>query len=176
EGNDAALQARARELALRLLDDRNAVDGTMVETVLQVAARRGDRELFERMLAALPAAGRRERRSLYTALGAFDDPAIARSALALLLDPAHDYREASQIAWTMSGTPRGGILAYDFMKANFDALVARAPRDSAAFFPRLAGTFCSEAGRADVEAFFRERAPRYAGGPRNLAQTLEQIG
>jgi len=26
-----------------------------------------------------------------------------------------------------------------------------------------------------VEAFFRERAPRYPGGPRLLAQTLERI-
>src|SRR4029079_9586883 len=119
--------------------------------------------------------GRRERRSLYAALGAFDDPAIARSALALLLDPAHDYREASQIAWSMSNTPRGGALVYAFMKANFEALVARAPRDAAASFPRWAGSFCSQAERADVEEFFRARAPRYAGGPRNLAQTLERI-
>jgi hypothetical protein len=62
------------------------------------------------------------------------------------------------------------------MKANFDALAARAPRDTAASWPRLAGGFCSEAQRADVENFFRERAPKYAGGPRVLAQTLERIG
>jgi len=50
-----------------------------------------------------------------------------RAALALVLDPAHDYRESSQIAWTMSNTPRGSALAYGFVKANFDALAARAP-------------------------------------------------
>ena len=33
----------------------------------------------------------------------------------------------------------------------------------------------ASAARADVEDFFRERAPRYAGGPRLLAQTLERI-
>ena len=176
DGNDAALNAEVAKLALRWLGDRSAVDGTMVEAVLQAAAVRGDRELFERFAAAIPlATDRRERRSLYVALGAFRDPAIARSALALLLDPVHDYREVSQIAWTMSNTPRGGALVYAFMKANFDALVARAPRDSAASFPRWAGGFCSEAGRADVEDFFRERAPQYAGGPRILAQTLERI-
>jgi cytosol alanyl aminopeptidase len=175
DGNDAALRAQAEKLARRWLDDRNAIDGTMVETVLQAAAQRGDRDLFDRLLAAIPAAGRRERRSLYAALGSFGEPAIARSALALLLDPAHDYREVSQIAWTMSATPRGGERVYAFMKANFDALVARAPRDAAASFPRWAGSFCSEAGHADVEDFFRERAPRYTGGPRILAQSLERI-
>jgi hypothetical protein len=61
------------------------------------------------------------------------------------------------------------------MKTNFAALAARAPRDAPAFWPRWAGNLCSEAERADVEQFFRERAPRYAGGPRLLAQTLERI-
>jgi hypothetical protein len=64
---------------------------------------------------------------------------------------------------------------FEFAKANFDALAARAPRDAPAFFPRWAAGFCSEAGRAEVEDFFGERAPRYTGGPRILAQTLEQI-
>ena len=31
------------------------------------------------------------------------------------------------------------------------------------------------AGRADLEAFFRERIGRLTGGPRNLTQTLETI-
>jgi len=61
------------------------------------------------------------------------------------------------------------------VKANFEALVGRAPRDAAASYPYLAGTFCSEAQYADVENFFRERTPKYAGGPRILAQVLERI-
>jgi alanyl aminopeptidase len=175
DGNDAALQAQATNLAQRWLADRNALDGTMVETVLQAAARRGDRGLYERLLATIPAASRRERRLLYAALGSFGDPALARSALALMLDPAHDYREASQIAWSMSGAPRGAERVFAFTMENFDALAARAPRDAAASFPRWAGSLCSEAGRAGVEEFFRDRAPRHTGGPRILAQTLERI-
>ena len=176
EGNEPSLNAQVGRLAMRQLAERDTLDGTMVEAVLQAAARRGDRDLFERLVATVPGArDRRERRALYAALGSFGDPALARRALALLLDPAHDYREAVQIAWTQSNTPQGGVLVFEFMKANFDALVARAPRDAAADYPRWAGTFCSEAGRAEVEDFFRERAPRYAGGPRNLAQTLERI-
>jgi len=177
DGNDRVLRAEATRLALRWLDDHTAIDGNMVEVLLQAAARHGDRGLFERFRdAALAAKDLRDRRSLYLALGSFQDPAIAESALALILDPAHDYRDAFLIAWTQSGTPLGGARAYDFMKANFDALVARAPRDAAAYWPRLGGGFCSEAQRADVENFFGDRAARYAGGPRILAQTLERIG
>ncbi len=61
------------------------------------------------------------------------------------------------------------------MKANFDRLAARLPRESPARFPALATGFSDAAHRADVEAFFRDRAPKYMGGPRVLAQTLEQI-
>jgi hypothetical protein len=64
---------------------------------------------------------------------------------------------------------------FAFTKANFEMLVARAPRDAAAQYPRWAGGLCSEAARAEVEAFFAGRAPRYTGGPRILAQTLERI-
>ena len=176
DGGDAGLRAQATQLALRWLDDRAAIDGTMVETVLQAAARRGDRKLFDRLAAAVPGArDRRERRALYLALGSFEAPEIASAALALVLDPAHEYREVSQILWSVSNTPRGGALAYAFMTANFDALVARAPRDAAAFYPRIGGSFCSAARRAEVEDFFRDRAARYTGGPRILAQTLERI-
>ena len=177
DGDDRALREHALQQAMRWLDDRKSVDGNMTEAVLQAAARRGDRAFFERLLAAVPkTADRHDRRLIYIALGSFQEPGISGSALTLILDPAHDYREAVQIAWTLSETPRGGALAYDFMKANFDALVARAPRDTAAAYPRLGGSFCSEAQRADVENFFRERAASYAGGPRILAQTLERIG
>ena len=39
----------------------------------------------------------------------------------------------------------------------------------------LASGFSDAANRADVEAFFRDKAPKYMGGLRNLAQSLEQI-
>jgi len=176
DGDDRALRDQALNLALRWLGDRRALDGNLAEVVVQAAARRGDRAFFERLVSALAKTpDRRDRRVLYIALGSFQDPGIAASALPLILDPAHDYREVVQIAWTLSETPRGSALAYDFMKVNFDALVARAPRDAAAFYPRWGFNLCSEAQRADMENFFRERAPKYGGGPRILAQTLERV-
>jgi len=176
ESDDRAVREQVTKLAYRWLDDRRSLESNLAEVVTQATARHGDREFFDRLRAAVPAANdRRDRRVLYMALGSFGDPALAREALSLVLDPAHDYREAMPIAWTMAETPRGAVLAYAFVKANFDALVALAPRDAAAFYPYMAGAFCSEAQRADVENFFRDRAPKYAGGPRILAQVLERI-
>ena len=39
----------------------------------------------------------------------------------------------------------------------------------------LAAGFSDAEQRADVEAFFKDKAPKYMGGPRYLAQSLEQI-
>ena len=46
QGNDPALHAQATKLAMRWLNDRTAMDANLAETVLQAAARRGDRDLF----------------------------------------------------------------------------------------------------------------------------------
>ena len=65
--------------------------------------------------------------------------------------------------------------AYDFVKQNWDALIAKLPTDSGAFLPYAAGGYCDAQHRTDVEAFFSGRATKYTGGPRNLAQVLERI-
>ena len=101
---------------------------------------------------------------------------LAAAALEIVLEPGLDIRESARIVWTMSEDPRRGHLAYEFMKRNFDALVARMPRDAAAEFPHWGRQFCDEAGRADMAAFFRDRIGRIEGGPRILAQTEEAIG
>ena len=175
-GDDRKLGMQAVVLAKRWLENRRAIDGSMVQTVLESAARHGDRELFELFRAeARKTQDRRERRYLFAALGSFRDPALSEAALALLLSDEHDIREAAQIAWTLSEDARSGNAAYEFMKRNFDALVERSQRNAAARFPTWGRQLCDEGRRADMEAFFRERIGKFTGGPRILAQTLEAI-
>ncbi len=175
-GDDGKLGTQAVLLARRWLRERSAIDGSMVQAVLESAARHGDRELFELFRAeARTTQDRRERRYLFIALGSFRDPALAETALGLLLSDDHDIREATQIAWTLSEDARGGNAAYEFMKRNFDALVERSPRNAAARFPTWGAQLCDDARRADMEAFFRQRIGAFDGGPRILAQTVEAI-
>ena len=175
-GDDAALGAQAVVLAKRWLQNRAAVDAGMLRTVLDGAARHGDQELFELFHAELrKTQDRRERADLFTAFGSFRDPALIDRALALLLNNEYDIREAMRIGWTLSEDPRHGRKAYEFMKRNFDALVARLPRDAAAQFPHWGERLCDQAAHDDMEAFFRERIGKFTGGPRILAQALENI-
>ncbi|WP_394839837.1 M1 family metallopeptidase [Pendulispora rubella] len=176
QGEDANLRAQAKKLAVRWLDERKGIDADMVETVLGIAAKAGDRALFDRALAAArKTADRRQRSEILAAMGQFRDPEVVRAALPLTLSDDFDARESSTLLWGAVGSPATRQLAYDFVKQNFDALTARLPRNAGAQLARIGSSFCDDAHRADVESFFRERSTRYMGGPRILAQTVESV-
>lgn len=180
EGEDAGLGAEALALSRRWLEDPRAVDPDMVEVVLRLAARYGDRGLFERLREEARKTQDRERRGrLLQALGSFRDPAIARAALAVALEDGIDPRETIDVVFTASSDPATRPLAYSFVKEHYETLVRRLPQGSvfstAAYFPYLANRFCDEERRADVGAFFSPRAASITGGPRIVEQVLEGI-
>jgi len=179
-GQDAELAAEARRLAERWLDDRKAVDPNLVSGVLQTAAATGDRALFDRYLAAAKATtDRRQREHLLSALGSFHDPSIAKAGMELALTGPFDFREAESLLFRPMSFPATRALPFEFVKANYDALLKRIPRsgafDAAAALPFTGTAFCDERSRAEVEGFFASRVSTMTGGPRNLAQTVESI-
>ena len=175
-GEEPALQAEARRLALRWLDDSSAIDAEVSAAVLGVAAHHGDRALFERYRKAVASKpNRRDRVRLYGALVEFRDPALVKDALALALAPGSDFREASAVLAAAADDPDARPLAWDFLKQNFDAVVAKMPREATGNLPSYAAGFCDAAPRKDIAAFFDGRIEKLPGGPRNLAQTLESI-
>jgi alanyl aminopeptidase len=176
EADDAPLATEARTEALAWLKNRRAVEPEMVETVLSIAARQGDAALFSAFLAEARATkDRRDRARLLSAIGSFRDPAVESAKLAVSLSADFDGRESFVILRESARdrTTREGV--WLFLKANFDALAARLPREAPASFPELAAGFSDEAHRADVEVFFKDRSTKFTGGPRRLAQALEEI-
>lgn len=175
-GGDAALSTDAGRLARAWLTDRSAVDPNMLGAVLNAAARSGDAALFELFLAETRATKERgDRRRLLPALTLFPDSTLVSRALALTLDDALDPRESLSTLVTASRQRETREAALAFVEKNFDALAARLPRDVPANFPLVASTFCSEAHHTRVSGYFKDRSPRYTGGPRILEQTLEGI-
>jgi len=176
QGEDPALIAQAKKLTDAWLKDHRAVDAEMVDAVLAVTARRGNRALFDRLHAAAnKESDLRARRRLLRAMGHFEDPAIARDAMALALTDEFDPRDALMLVRGATQMPATRRLAWEFVKTSFDKLAERLPRDTPASFPWLAAAQCSDAARADVDAFFRPRAARFEGGPRVLEQALEEM-
>jgi cytosol alanyl aminopeptidase len=176
EGDEPALVAEANRLAKTWLRDRSAVDPLLASDVLHVAARHGDMDLFQSFLAeARTAADRRERTRLLSSLGLFRDPSVVPAALRVTLADEFDARESVVILREVASNRETRPEAWAFLKANFDRLTSRLPRESPARFPALAAGFSDGEHRAEVEAFFRDKSPKYMGGPRYLAQALEQI-
>ncbi len=173
---DPAFILQAKKLAWAWLDDRKAVDNDMLQDVLLTAARHGDRALFDRMHEqAKKETEENVRGTLLAALGAFRDPAILKAAYAIVLTDEFQPRESINVFFATTSFPDTREIGYEFVKQNWDALVAKLPTDFGAFLPYAAVGFCDSQHRADAEAFFRDRVTKVVGAPRILAQVLESI-
>ena len=84
------LKAEARRRVWTWLDDRRAVPADMIDTLLAIAARRGDRRLYDRLLAearkANAASDKPLRERCLGALAEFDDPALAARSRRMAVD------------------------------------------------------------------------------------------
>jgi len=173
---DPEAVAQAKRLALAWLNDHKAVDPDMVNVVLSIAARHGDRELFDRMRAAAKKETDESfRGNLIFCLGLFQDPEIVNTALPLALSGEFDVRESLGILFAPSERRQTRDLAYDFVKRNWDLMVAKLPTDTGAYAPYVAAGYCDAEHRKDAESFFTGRSTKFTGGPRVLAQVLEGI-
>ena len=176
QGQDSELIAQAKKLALAWLDDHKAVDPDMVNVVLSIAARHGDRELFDRMRAAAKKETDESfRGNLIFCLGLFQDPEIVNTALPIALSGEFDVRESFNILFAPSERRQTRDFAYDFVKQNWDLMVAKLPTDTGAYAPYVAAGYCDAEHRKDAESFFTGRSTKFTGGPRILAQVLEGI-
>ncbi len=176
DGEEMDLIAEAGKLARHWLEDRRAIDADMVHVIIGVAARNGDRALFERFHAeAKQTQDRRERGRLLRAMGSFRDVEIVKAALSIVLGGEFDPRESMALLRGALEDQKTRGVAYDFMKQNFDALIAKLPPASGARLPKMVASFCDEEHGADIEAFFGGRSGMFTGRPRVLAQALERI-
>jgi alanyl aminopeptidase len=176
EAEEPEAIAEAKKRAIAWLDDHDAVASDMVEVVLTTAACHGDRELFDRMRAASKQEKQENfRETLLFSLGLFQEPAIIKAALPIVLTNEFDSRESLAIFVGASQSAKTRDLAYGFVKQNWDALTAKLPTDMQSNAPDVAAGYCDAGHRQDVETFFKDRSTRYTGGPRILAQVLERI-
>jgi len=179
-GTDQSLAAEARRLGALWITDRTAIDADVAGSVLNVAARTGDEAFYKQLSTALSGTEDRHQRDLIlNTMGSFSDPHIAGTAMELALKPDFDLREANAFLFGPMGVPQTRSLPFEFVKANYDALVARIPAGSSFGFgealPFLGGAFCDEKSAEEVQAFFEPKVDRFSGTRRNLAQTLEGI-
>jgi len=179
-GTGPGLRQEADRLTGVWLQDRKGVDADMLSPVLTTAAWFGGQDLFDTLVRALKETKDRQQRGiLINALGSFHDPKIVRESIALILDPDFDPRESFGLIFAGAGDPATRTIPFEFLKANYDAVVKRFPAgagtDYRSFLPFIGSGFCDEPSRQEFVGFFQDKVKDYLGGPRNYAQSLETI-
>lgn len=171
----AALQGQAEALLRGWLADRRSLDAETAHALALATPQQGGDSLWQALRTATQKEPDRVRRSvLFSALGSFRDPSLAGRSLALLLDPSFSIRETLPILWRLAAYPETRDGAYAFVQQNFDALVARLPRDGGAGLSRVFSGFCDAQQAQQAEQFFSGRSTQYTGGPRILRQSSER--
>jgi len=177
---DAALAGEARKLADEWLASRKGVDADMLSSVLSNATYYGDRGLFDSLVRELKKTQDvRQRGAIIRALGSFRDPKLVAAALDLVIHSDIDTRETTALLYSGISDPATERMPFEFVKANYDEILKRAPSgggaDFGAVLPYSAGAFCDAASEKEYIDFFGERAKKFTGGPRVYEQTLEGI-
>ena len=173
---DPALRGQARSLALLWLKDRSSVDAMMVVPVLDTAARFADEATYAALEAAtLASRSVPERRKLFSALAKVRDPGLRARAFALAVDTRVSGRDALQFIEDALQDDANRVAAFAFVRANFDALKAKVPPETAANFARDLERLCMPADRQAFVDFWKDRAGQFVGGPRKYALALEAI-
>lgn len=154
-GEDEAVRAEAERRTAAYLEDESAVDPTLAGTWLDVAARRGDRALWDTFEERYRAATVPRERSRYLGLlGGFEDPAIREHALDYVLHEKLAPQETFTIPMAQMGLgEEEQDRVVDWVLDHYDALAARVPPPNRAFFPFL-GSGCDQARWERVRAFF----------------------
>ncbi len=175
-GQDPVLSQEGNRLARAWLADRKSVNPEAVWTALRVAARDGDRALFDAMLArARSTEDRNERVRLLGTLGSFRNPALVKEALALVGGDAFDLRDTQAILGMAFFSSESRPLAWDFYQRNFDTLAGKLRSDELGGLIQMVGDLCEESQLAEAEALLKPRVERIEGGPRALDRALESI-
>jgi alanyl aminopeptidase len=152
-----------------------ALDTNLVGVALAVAVQDGDAGFFDHVLELFENADDALLRArLLSALAHSKDPELAERARALALDERLRLNEVTTPLRVQMGMPETRQATWDWVKNHFEELRGRL-EDGAGRLPRIGGAFCSEQKAEEVETFFRQRAETLPGGPRTLANTLEEI-
>jgi aminopeptidase N len=173
-GRDPGVLQEAR----RLVDahfDETALDPSIAETALELAAINGDRTLYERYFSRMTGSTRRDDEVVYRrALTHFTDAALTKRTLEYATSSDVRSQDAPNILRQLMAQPAATAPTWAHIKNNWASL--EKSLDVFQGLPAIVGStqhFCDVASREDVERFFSAHQVR--GTERTLEQALETI-
>jgi alanyl aminopeptidase len=183
-GRDDKVRVEAKKRGLAYIGAKtdgaihvDAVDSNLASIALGVVGEQADRATWDAMKALyVRTVDETVRGPLLFALTSATDPQLAAAARELVLDPALRFNEMMTPLRTQLANHDTRDAAWAWMKAHYDAIVARMPkRYGGLALIGMGRSFCDAEHVDDVEAFFGPKAEGIEGGPRELASTLEEM-
>ena len=173
-GQDPETLAEARRLVDAYFQSGTALDPSIAEVALELAAINGDAALYEKYFSRMSGSTRREEAVYRRALTRFADPALARRTMEYATSTEVRSQDAPHILGQLMARPGAAAPTWAHVKKNWASL--EKSLDIFQGLPNLVGApqhFCDPASRADVEQFFTQH--RVRGTERTIQQSLETI-
>jgi aminopeptidase N len=157
-GRDPEVLETARTLAHRYLADPTAIDPSLADTVIGLAALEGDAALYEEVLAATKTAKTPEEyyRFLY-ALAGFSDPALLARTLEYALTPNVRGQDFGSLLGAVMNNPAGTQLAWDFARQHWEEINSKPPGKAGGRILTSASVFCDATHAEEVRDFFTQK-------------------
>ncbi len=177
---DQDLAKEASALTAKWFTDKKAINPNMLTAVLGTAAYYGDKTLFDKLLAELKTThDRQQRRQIVNALGSFRDKDAIQAGYQAVVSGDVPFLEGAGLLFAGQDSDATRKMPFAFLKAHFDEVVSKRPTgggfDFGSRLPSVGRSYCDAQSRADLQTFFAPRAEKFTGGPRALAQVLEEI-
>ena len=176
--DDPAVVAKSRSLVLEELSKPGTVEPTLLNAAVTVAARHGDRALYEKFLERSRAASDPEEHYRYMyALAAFDDPALVRRTMDYIASPEVRSQDTKVFLAALLANPDARKQSWSLLRERWAQLQKKTGSlvygGNTVVIGAL-GSFCDSRTRADASRFFAvHKVPDAA---RTLQQSLERIG
>ncbi len=170
-GEDARLVAQAVALARgwRELPTRAR------RTAFDAAVSHSDELLDELIEAAREPLDQETLGDVSYGLGLVRDPEQAKRALALLLEPSTDLKVFWGLAVRLARLPSAQPIVAAFVGEHFDQLAPRLPEGTESWWIYALTQSCDASQRDEVAAWGEAHIAPQPGGPRMLAQALEEM-
>ncbi len=135
------------------------VDPNAVQASLRLAARFGEAELYDRIVARLQNARTpQEAAVLLSTLGAFRQPELIDRTLTMVLSDAVRSQDLARVLGGFEGNPVGQDRAWDAVRLRWDDFLAKVPAQARPFFlPQIGRIFCQADDVAEFEDFARDK-------------------
>jgi aminopeptidase N len=175
EFGDGDILAEARRRFAGFLENPQSLSTALRDPVTQLVGLSADRASYDTLLAlARKSTVTNERLRYYFAAASARDPSLARDTLALTLTDELPNTIIGNVINIVASSGEQPDLAWDFVKANFDALATKlGPTFRDAFIANFMTNFSDAAHAAELKSF----APAQAtpAGRVNTARALETI-